>query len=501
MSGKKASEVNALLRNGENTRSASMDILNDAFKKAQSACNRLKKAYNEAEKEIPSAKLVISDEVKNEFPEAVEKLEKEYNDFVSEFHNGRENYIVDVNENSYTSLLSRYKDTDKRAEDIRKCISDKIHTSRHSDPWYCDDEYRSAGNIAQEYRNLSSAVNSVRSEFTSVCSKAKNNESVIESKKSEFKKIASSVADITKKSKEAIEVRKHAKDTRDTIRKEFTEIDKATAGKFLSEDYKILAEKTLTFLNKSDSEVISGYSAMSTEISIFSSELNKVYSAFLERQGQIKSMIDNVCERLDNRIFSNPEDEFKREDKRGSKMTLQEFLEKNSDTDYPQLISDRLSQINAMYDNEQFDLAESYISDLSNLIEEASNKAVLVHQNMKKTIYNMLSIKKVMLKMNYDVKVVKNGDFLNDGYCIECTAGDEIIKYDRVSVVDDGQPVIDIDHKESSKGTCGSKWKDIRSELSGEGLIIEDITKNGRSIFGTPPANAKSENTASRSVY
>lgn len=500
MSGRKASEVNTLLRNGEKTRSASMDILNDAYKNAQSACRKLKKVYDETEKEFLTAELVVSDEAKKEFPDAAEKLELECRKFINEFSDSRKTYILDVNDRNYKNLLSKYASVDSKADNIRKLIADKIRSSGRSDPWYCDSEYAAARNIETEYRNLSSEVSSMRSTFSSVCTRAANNEAIISSRKAQLRKLRKSIDDLTQKAEKAIETRKHANSVKNAVQKEFNDIDSAVAEKFLADGYSGLSAEVENFMKKSDNDVINSYSGISNKISVFCNELNKVYSAFLERQGQIKAMIDNVSERLDNRIFSNPEDEFKPENKRGEKMSLCTFLKQYSDTDYPSLISGQLSKINSMYVNEEFDKAETALSTLGELIEKASDKAVTIHQNMKKTIFNMLSIKKVMLKMNYDVKVVKNGNFLNDGYCIECTAGDEIIKYDRVSVVDDGTPVIDIDHKESSKGTCGSKWKDIRSELSGEGLIIEDITKNGRSIFGTPPASAQSENILSTST-
>lgn len=477
-----------------------MDILDSAYRNAQTACKKLKETYEETKREISSDKLVISDEVKQEFPDVARKLEQEYNAFVKEFSDGKETYILDADGKSYKALLSRYEHADKKAEDIRKIIADKVRSSRYSDQWYCDAEYASTRNIETEYRNLSLSVNSMRSQFSAICSKASNNSAIIAGKKNQFRKMRESVADITQKAKKAIEVRKHAQDTKNAVRKEFDSIDSAIAEKFLKTDYSRLSSAVAGFMKKTDNEVINGYSAMSAQISVFSSELNKLYSAFLERKGQIKAMIDNVSERLNNRIFANPEDEFKPESKRGEKMTLMNFLDINSDTDYSAQISGQLNIVSFLYSNEEFDKAETALSNLNALIEKASDKAVMIHQNMKKNIFNMLSIKKVMLKMNYDVKVVKNGDFINDGYCIECTAGDEIIKYDRVSVVDDGTPVIDIDHKESSKGTCGAKWKDIRNKLSAEGLIIEDITKNGRSIFGTPAVSAKSENTGTRSV-
>ena len=100
-----------------------------------------------------------------------------------------------------------------------------------------------------------------------------------------------------------------------------------------------------------------------------------------------------------------------------------------------------------------------------------------------KTIYNMLTIEKAMLELNYDVNVSENPNG-EDGYCVECSAGDECITFDKVSVVDDGRVIITIDHKEATKGTCAASWDEIRKKLAENELFIEDITKNGKSIHG-----------------
>ena len=103
-----------------------------------------------------------------------------------------------------------------------------------------------------------------------------------------------------------------------------------------------------------------------------------------------------------------------------------------------------------------------------------------------------------MLDLNYDVMVTENSNS-KDGYCIECTAGDECITFDRVTVVEDGKAIIDIDHKESTKGTCKASWVQIREKLSEEGLFLEDITKNGKSIF-EPSSKSESASVPAEGV-
>ena len=130
-----------------------------------------------------------------------------------------------------------------------------------------------------------------------------------------------------------------------------------------------------------------------------------------------------------------------------------------------------------------FDETEKELKSVEALIADASEYAANLHENKMKTIYNMLTIEKAMLELNYDVNVSENPNG-EDGYCVECSAGDECITFDKVSVVDDGRVIITIDHKEATKGTCAASWDEIRKKLAENELFIEDITKNGKSIHG-----------------
>lgn len=77
MSGRKASEVNSLLRNGEKTRCASIDILNSSCKNAKESTDKAKRKKEECETKISNIDFVISDDAKCEFPNLANELEEE----------------------------------------------------------------------------------------------------------------------------------------------------------------------------------------------------------------------------------------------------------------------------------------------------------------------------------------------------------------------------------------------------------------------------------------
>ena len=156
-------------------------------------------------------------------------------------------------------------------------------------------------------------------------------------------------------------------------------------------------------------------------------------------------------------------------------------------------IENLVNKLKADFKAEKFSDVKKTFESTMQIIDEASNYAATTHENQAKTILNMLTIKKVMLNLNYDVTVTKNSEY-GDGYSIECRAGDEIIDFDRVTMTEDGKPVIDIDHTEATKGTCHKPWSTIQKSMAEEGLIIEDIKWHGVSVLNKQ-ANPKAQKT------
>lgn len=246
-----------------------------------------------------------------------------------------------------------------------------------------------------------------------------------------------------------------------------------------------------------DTEIVNACNHVIGNISEFQNELSVVYGQYLQRKSELETALEAMRDRVTRGVYSNPEDEFK--DVQCKRNSLLEFLDKYGDEgEYVPEIEAALKAIQKDIEKDAFEQADSKINKLENMITEASGVAAVMHENKMKTINNMLTIQDVMLDLNYDVMVTENSNS-KDGYCIECTAGDECITFDRVTVVEDGKAIIDIDHKESTKGTCKASWVQIREKLSEEGLFLEDITKNGKSIF-EPSSKSESASVPAEGV-
>ncbi len=489
MSGRKASEVNELLKNGEKTRNGSISILESTINDATKKLDELNKITDELINVVNNFSETVTQDSFNEFSDVATNLNNSINKWKAECKNICSKENINVQLKKKENIMSEYKETDKEADNVRYMLKNKLAKQWHD--WYCDEEYSMANKVQQKYKRISSNVNSLQSEASKVVVSLVSKKTLINEKIKQGQTLKKEIIELNKKSEEIKKLRKKASDAKNTVKKELESIEENIAKKFLDKDYNLLKTKVDKFINLSDNEIINQCTNMIAEITTFKNTLNSVYAKYLERKECLESKYKSAFDRITNKVFSHPEDEYKKTKR--EKLGLKEFLSMYVKSKYVDKINSDISEIRELINNDKFDEAENMLSSFTNLCDEAGITAAKAHENMMKSIGNMLAIKKTMLDLKYDVRVDKidKGGNPADGYCITCTVGDEIIKFDRVNVIEDGKPVIDIDHHESVSGTCKSTWRDISKALAENDIFIEDITKDGVSIFGNSKAVKK----------
>lgn len=488
MSGRKASEVNTLLRNAVKTRTNSMDILNDLHNKMINSSKEAEKKATDLKAELKNGAFEICEEAKKEFSQNANQLL----DQLDRLKEKVEKAPFEVNDDEYDELLKEYSDVDKAADKVRREVSDKIRSQGRSDPWYCDDEFAHARQVQDRYKKLGEKTQKLKADMSLSASSINSGISAIEENAKQAEKLKSMIKNLNQKAKDLVKLRAEAYKAREEIQNEMNSINVAIAEKFMKEEFGKIKTKSETFLSSPDENVVKDFASVTSEITSFTNSLQVVYADYLERRSVARAGIESIEKRINNKVFSNPQDEFKKGDK--EKLSLVGFLSKYGKSEETIAIIEEISRCRKMYDEDDFEGVNHLLKSIVEMVNNASNMASLIHENKMKTIFNMLTIQKVMVELNYDVDVRENSD-LEDGYCITCKAGDECITFDKVTVVDDGQPVITIDHKEATNGTCAASWYDIRKRCSDEGLFIEDITKNGRSIHNIETKHRKSGET------
>ena len=88
-----------------------------------------------------------------------------------------------------------------------------------------------------------------------------------------------------------------------------------------------------------------------------------------------------------------------------------------------------------------------------------------------------------MRNLGYQVEARMIDGDIDNGFRVIAKIGDEIIDFDKVVTNENGSVNIDIDHTESRKGNCGTTWRELQDKFTDEGIMIQDITKNSKSVL------------------
>ena len=480
MSGRKSSEVNEMLSKAKTTRNSGIEVIKSTLKEESVIIGECKSVQEETKDFFEKTRFSLSTEAQQEFSVEAEQLK----DAFARLKARAKITNNTSSKNVFTEIEAEYAECDYEAD----CIREKIKSKPH----YCDPEYRQASDVHRRYVDLKNRCNNLRNTVSKKISQMQveiNNSHI---QKAEYEDLLNRKKDLEKKSKDIVAMRAKADLAKKNVNNDFGGIDTAIANKFMKKEFSVLQKSVSDFTSQNDSNVVNNCQKIVSEITSFKNKLQDVYNDFLARQKEAKSLIDSILDRINKPLYSNPEDEFRKlEVKKLS--SLADFLKNFGNSQFVNDIENLVNKLKADFKAEKFSDVKKTFESTMQIIDEASNYAATTHENQAKTILNMLTIKKVMLNLNYDVTVTKNSEY-GDGYSIECRAGDEIIDFDRVTMTEDGKPVIDIDHTEATKGTCHKPWSTIQKSMAEEGLIIEDIKWHGVSVLNKQ-ANPKAQKT------
>ncbi len=491
MSGRKASEVNALLNHGEKTRSGSMGLLNSAKNRAENAIEEAKKAENKAVDCISKLNLTSDfDIVKKEFPEAAEDINKRLSSLSSYSASDFTEYNSAKNEAD--SVMSEYTKIDAEAESVRQKIKKKIGSQGRTDAWYCDEEFKEADKVKEKYDKAAGRVNSVTNKFNIQSSLANKAISVANSKMEQAQKLDKDIKNLRDKAGRIVKLRAEASKAKDEVSKTLSSIDKGIAEKFLSSEYNEITKAVSDYLNtaelKGDQFAVEHVSEILGSIAAFTSKLEKIYAEYLERKNGVRSSIDSATERINRKDYTRPDDEISQDNP--DKHSLCEFLEEYADGKYISDIETLINKAEKAFQDDDFNKADSYISDAADLTNKACELSSKLHENRMKSFIAAITTQNVLQDMGYDVYSEMN-DPLSDGFKLICSAGDERITFDKITVDETGKPIITIFHEEGTAGTCKGTMRNIAEAMAEEGLFFEDITKDGKSVL-SPTTQTKS---------
>lgn len=485
MSGRKASEVNSLLRNGQQVRQGAMDLLNSSMKQFDRSEDMFEKALRNAQSHT-DVKLQL-DAANAEFPEAAAEIRDALEAARRIVRSVKGNAKPGQKLHSDSAALTRdYEKADEEADRIARDVRRRKHG------WYCDEEFERAGRLASKYRQLKKSVKSLNDRAVQLANNLGDDTARLQEVAAEMIRLQKSADELEKRAHDVAKLRASANAAKRAVTEDFDKVDADLAAKFAKSEFGELEKRVKEYLQGTDKQVVKQCTAITSEIHKFGTVLDARYAAFLQEQQATRQAIERLDERLSNRVFSDPMSVFR--DQESDQMDLRSFLDAFCSGRYVDEINSLMRSARALFDKEQFTEARERIAQADELASTAAKHAADYYENRVKTIDSMLAIQDAMMRLNYDVNVHEENGIgeLSGGYTIVCTAGDERITFENMFVSEDGQLNFGIDHKESTTGTCGATWKSIRSELGNEGVLVEDITWNGRSVLGPGAASAAS---------
>ena len=266
------------------------------------------------------------------------------------------------------------------------------------------------------------------------------------------------------------------------INNEINDIDKNIAEKFLKEGYFEIVQILKEIETTSNEEIVKNVEKYEKKISNYKEELNEKYQEFLKIKSECEIKIQNLKNKIDEKRLYRPMDYYKSESK-AEKIGLITYLKEFVKGEYVEKIESKMKRLELALNNEEFDYILANEKEIDNLVDEAITYSKLKFDQQMKTIDVTFGIRKVMRNLGYQVEARKiNGD-INNGFRVVAKVGDETIDFDEVNVDEEGKIKIDIDHTESRKGNCGTTWKNLKDKFEEEGIMIQDITKNNRSVL------------------
>lgn len=472
MSGRKASEVNGLLSRGDETRKVSISNFNNVISKCQKEINENNDEYEDKYNSIKNMNLDFSKEATQELSVEVADIEKRFKHIKGSISLKRANLSEITNKNS------AFNDKLKSLDDETTQLYNKVRGK--SD--YCDAEYNRANQILNEYVNIANSRNSLSNDAKNIASRTNIDIQNILGKYKELEDLKQTAKKINQKAEEIVKLREKASEIKTFIENRINNIDDSLAKKFLNNDYDEIINLVNETTKLDDKSIISKFNKAEEKISLFINELASKIAEFEQKKAETQALIEENESLFIFDKFYDPLDYLKNEDDAVAK-TLEEFLTEYANKEYIDDIISGINMSNQLLEKEDFVKSQEKSNEVRQLIEKAISYANIKQENLIKNVHLAEDIRNVMIKLNYKAKTSILGGNIGNGLKVTCTVGDETIDFDKILIDDNGEVVMDIDHTESVTGTCHLKWEELQKEFVNNGIMLQDVTKNGKSVI------------------
>lgn len=481
MSGRKASEVSGLLQQCKKARG-----INEAnwYNKTGYNLEKADRNQEEINKVYDSVKNnPIYLDKQSETDEDLVFIVKRLKDMTAKIK--RDTYTAKINtlKNRWKDLMKELSHIDDEAESIRNIIANKPH--------YCDAEYNRAGALVAEYQRITRQILKIVEE-TNHLEEASTSGYCYAAQISEYlQQLEGYRRDVQSDPQKDLEEAKEASEeayNRNTLAKEFigqvNEVGLDVVLEFVPEEYEAIKSKI--------EQLMEAKTATNQELEKSKEEIGEFFLALRLKQEEWKEKKEEM-ERSYLRVqklamedtYYDPLD-YAENDKYAEKIHLFEFLANYQAAEYEENYKAAMEEAEFLLSAGDFAGVKNCITKAAEAVKQASEKAALWQENMVKNIYLAKDMQEAMESLSYEVEISCIDGNVKNGIKVTCRSGEEEIDFDKVLIEEEGSIVMDINHTESSKGTCGATWREIAAVMREYNIPMTDVRKDGHSLLYAP---------------
>ena len=469
MSGRKSTEVAAVLKQGESVRKMTDGIFS---REIQRAYEKYLQSLNleQAIKNSPVQEIELDGAAVEMFGAEGKKLSEELKTLKK---NLRAESVTDKGKNIVGKLKNLDREleaADREAASIRAAIRNK--------DWYCDEEYARAEDLVYRYQNLRDERASLERRMKSLQMQERQNLTAMQSKSDRLKNLISQMENMNNTAKKRVEADGYRRELENAL----NSTDAKSAEKFFADEFSKLKAKTSELKNSSDDKVLKNFQENYTAIINFQKQVAERLALWKKQKADAEEMFAQM-EQAAGESFIEPI-EYYNEGENGRRMKLFAYLKKYGGKDF----SDEFFK--------QHDLAAKFIREEKflesldamkagiDIAEKARQDGLILQESMLKKTELAGAIQDVMTELRYDTNLEIINDNPHDGFKITCKVGDETIDFEKVDIDDDGKVKIDVNHQEGRGGNCANSWKTIAARLQDIGIPVTDVKlAGGRSVL------------------
>ena len=460
MSGRKSTEVAAVLKQGESVRRLTDDVYS---REIQRCYAQYLESLNGERKIQSSAAVEVALET-----EAQEMFGAEGNALVGEFRTLKQNLQRQTVTDNGKAVLeglerldSKLKAADDEADSIRQAIRNKN--------WYCDDEYRRAQNLVATYGKLRDERVKLERQMKNLLTAENQKLSAMRESSTRLENLVQQLENMNATAKK----RKAADSFRAELQSALESVDAKNAEKFFAADFADLRKNISAAVALSDDGILAAFQKNYAAVAEFKTKLADRIALWHKQKSDAENLFAQM-EHAAAETLIGPVDYYN-DGENGRRVNLFEYLKTYGGQDFSAQFAKLRSEAQSLIRQENFTGSMPKIQAAIELAENARQEGLKLQESMLKKTELAGAIQNVMEDMRYDVDLQIINDNPRDGFKITCRVGDEIIDFQRVDIDGDGKIVIDVDHREGKGGNCANSWKDISQRLNAEGIPVTDV--------------------------